>query len=249
MSCLARPTSVLIGILVTAALTGAQPHHHGTPTDNIGHVSLTTSCTPAVTEEFNRGVALLHSFWFPEAIRSFDRVLEQDPGCAMAWWGKAMSYWGNPYASSRPAEALKNGATAVVQARALQPPTARERAYVEAVAQLYEHHESRPNGQRTLAYEQAMAALHARYPDDSEAAIFYALALTQTAAPTDKSYANLKAAGAILEQQLSAQPDHPGITHYIIHSYDVPALAEKALEAARRYARIAPAVPHALHMP
>src|SRR5690606_38979095 len=148
------------------------------------------SCTPAAQPDFTRGLALLHSFWFPAAIAAFDAALEHDPRCAMAWWGKAMSHWGNPYAPGRPPSALAAGLEAPRRARA-HDARPRERAYTDAVATLYEDHATTSNRDRTLAYERAMAAVSAAHPGDSEAAIFYALSLTQTSLPTDKTYANL----------------------------------------------------------
>jgi hypothetical protein len=241
-----------IPLLIAAILLGfaghahAQDHQHAS--HDVGSVDFPTTCLPAAREQMNRGVALVHSFWFPAAIASFDAALEQDPACAMAWWGKALSYWGNPFAPGRSPAALAAGLEASTRARALAA-SPRERAWIDAVATLYYDYPTRPNRERALAYEHAMARLHADYPDDAEGAIFYALSLTQTALPTDKSYSNLLQAGAILEAQQERTPHHPGIAHYIIHSYDVPALADRALAAARRYSSVAPAVPHALHMP
>lgn len=242
-------TLLLAAFYAGGTTTLAQhPASHGDPAADVGRVSFRTSCAPAVSGAFNRGVAMLHSFWFPAAIEQFDAVLAKDPNCAMAWWGKAMSSWGNPFAPARSPAALAAGLQAITRARALAA-TDRERAYVAAAGGLFDDAATVPNRRRTLAYESAMAALHATYPDDDEAAVFYALALAQTAVPSDKTYANLLKAGAILEGEWAKYPDHPGIAHYIIHSYDVPALAGKALAAARRYAAVAPAVPHALHMP
>jgi len=216
---------------------------------SVGSVRFTNSCSEAVQPTFNRGVALLHSFWFSAAIDTFDEVLESDPGCAMAEWGKAMSNWGNPLGSTRAKALLRSGSEAVARARTLRIGTSRERAYIEAVAALYEDFENTLDHPRALAYEKAMERLTERYPDDAEAAIFFALALNGTADLTDKSYAQLLRAGKILEREFKAQPNHPGIAHYIIHSYDVPSLAKHALPAARQYAGLAPAAPHALHMP
>lgn len=244
---LSRVAAVVLMLIGVAAPASTQhAGHQGA--EAVGRVTFANSCTAAAQPAFARGLALLHSFWFPAAIAAFDAALTHDPTCAIAWWGKAMSHWGNPYAPGRPPTALAAGLEASRRARALDA-TPRERAYIDAVATLYENHATRSNRERTLAYEQAMAKVTAAFPDDSEAAIFYALALTQNALPTDKTYANLLEAGRILEQQLVTHPDHPGIAHYIIHSYDVPALADRALAAARRYAKLAPAVPHALHMP
>jgi hypothetical protein len=229
----------------------AAQHQHETQMagQNVGNVQFATSCNAGVQPEFNRGVALLHSFWFSAAIDSFNKVLEKDPACAMAHWGIAMSWWSNPFGGYRSDKALEAGRQAVEKAKAAGPKTPREQDYIAAVEHLYKDAATVDQRTRTLAYEKAMEALAAKYRDDSEAQIFYALALDQTALPSDHTYANQLKAAAILEKELPAHPDHPGIAHYIIHSYDVPALAPRALEAARRYAKLAPDAAHALHMP
>ena len=217
--------------------------------ERLGTVHFVTSCSPAVEKDFDRAVAMLHSFWFSASIESFQDVVSKDPGCAMAQWGIAMSWWGNPFAGFRSPKASEAGAAAVERARAAKARTQRERDYIAAVALLYQDAGSVDQRTRTLAYEKAMEQIAARYPEDPEARIFYALSLDQTALPTDKTYANLVKAAGILETEYAIQPDHPGIAHYLIHSYDVPALAPNALGAARCYAKIAPDAPHALHMP
>jgi hypothetical protein len=244
-------TVAMIAAVVTLATAPAQQpqHDHGTPGMRLGAVHFDTSCAPAVRQDFDRGVALLHSFWFSAAIESFTTVLKTDPKCVMAQWGIAMSWWGNPFAGFRSPQALQAGLAAVDAAKGMATPTPREAAYVGAVERLYRDAATLDQRTRTVAYEKAMAALTATYPDDVEARIFYALALDQTALPSDKTYANQLKAAAILEREFKQQPEHPGLAHYIIHSFDVPALAPRALEAARRYATIAPDAPHALHMP
>ncbi len=224
-------------------------HDHGAPAGRLGSVHFATSCAAAVQPEFDRGVAQLHSFWFSAAVASFDSVLDSDPKCVMAHWGIAMSWWSNPFAGFRSPQALTAGLAAVDAARATGSGTEREKAYVQAVELLYRDAATRDQRSRTVAYEKAMEALVARWPDDVEARIFYALALGQTALPTDKTYANLLKAASILEEEFSRQPEHPGLAHYIIHSFDVPPLASRGLNAARRYSQIAPDAPHALHMP
>lgn len=228
-----------------------EPTHatHNVSAAGLGKVHFETTCSPAVREEFGRSVALLHSFWFSAAIDSFQAVVASDPECAMAHWGIAMSWWGNPFGGFRPDSSIANGAAAVEAAIAANAKSARERAYIAAVGLLYKDARTVDQRTRTLAYEKAMKALADEYPDDAEARIFYALSLDQTNLPDDKSYKNLLAAADILEKEFKNQPDHPGIAHYIIHSYDVPALAPRAVDAARRYASIAPDAPHALHMP
>ena len=172
-----------------------------------------------------------------------------DPGCSMAGWGVAMTLLGNPLASPPPPRALQDGWVAVEKARATGTRTQRERDYIEAIAAFYKDADTVDHRTRALAYERAMEQVAARYPDDREAAIFYALALNVTLVPTDKTYANQLKAAAILEKVFAEQPNHPGVAHYLIHSYDFPPLAHKGLDAARRYAAIAPSAPHALHMP
>jgi tetratricopeptide (TPR) repeat protein len=195
-------------------------------------------------------MALLHSFEFGPAIDGFNATIKADPSCAMAHWGIAMARWTNPFAAiTRSPQQIQQGADAIRMARQANPKTPRERGYIDAAAILYTDADTRDQRTRVVGYEKAMAALAAAYPNDREASIFWALSLTASALPTDKTYANQLKAGAILEKLFAAEPDHPGITHYIIHSYDVPALAGHAIDAAHRYAKIAPAAPHALHMP
>jgi hypothetical protein len=230
---------------------GQQPeqHDHTAPAGRVGTVHFDTSCVPAVQTEFDRGVALLHSFWFSAAIESFNTVLKGDSRCVMAHWGIAMSWWSNPFAGFRSSQALAAGLAATAAAKASGGGTDREKAYVSAVDLLFRDAGTVDQRARALAYEKAMEALAARYADDVEARIFYALALNQTALPTDKTYANQLKAAVILEAEFKRQPEHPGLAHYIIHSFDVAALAPRALDAARRYATIAPDAAHALHMP
>ena len=227
----------------------AQDHQHPAG-ERLGTVHFQTSCAPPAQQKFDRAMALLHSFEFGPAIEGFTAAAKDDAGCAMAYWGIAMARWTNPFqANIRPPAQLQQGMEAIDQARRAQPKTEREREYIEAAAKLYDTAAAPDQRARVVAYEQAMARLAAKYPDDREASIFWALSLTAAALPTDKTYANQLKAGAILEKLFKAEPDHPGITHYIIHSYDVPALADNAISAAHRYAKIAPSAPHALHMP
>ena len=235
--------------VAVATLAAAQEHDHG---GAVGTVRFDTTCTTAASAAFNRAVALLHSFEFGRAADSFRDTLRADPSCAMAEWGIAMAAWGNPFAAGiRPAAVVQQGREAAARARALKPSTERERAYVEAVARLYDGVSASDQNGRLLAYRNAMANLAGAHPADTEAAIFHALAIAELAAasPPEPTYAEPLKAGAILEKLFAVQPNHPGLAHYIIHSYDYPALADRALEAARRYARIAPDSPHAHHMP
>jgi hypothetical protein len=223
--------------------------HGGTPSSDVGTVSFETSCAPAVKAPFNRAVAELHSFWFPEARAGFEGVLKTDPACAIAYWGIALTHWGNPFAGLRAPQAIAAGKAAIEKGQTTGSPTPREKGYIDAVAGLFSSADPGTQRARVLAYEKATEAVAAQNPNDTEARIFWALAIDQTALPTDKSFAQNLRAAELLEPLYKKMPNHPGLAHYIIHTYDVPALAEKALPAARAYADIAPAVPHALHMP
>jgi hypothetical protein len=238
----------LIALVLPGALLGLTQAEQPRSPEKLGSVSFSTSCSSRA--QFNRAVALMHSFQFARAIDSFHAILVSDPSCSMAWWGIALSSWGNPFATGLRAKAqLDQGLNAVMQARAANPKTARERAYVDAAAYLFTDSATIDQHSRVLAYENAMAAVSAAYPDDTEAAIFYALALASAADPADKTYARQLKAGAILEGLYVQYPDHPGLAHYIIHAYDVPPLAARAAGAAQHYGEIAPSTPHALHMP
>ena len=223
------------------------------PSDSVqrlGTVRFATSCRPGVTAPFNRAVALLHSFAFSQAVAGFNAVVQADSTCAMAYWGLALAAWGNPFAADTKSPAqIARGLDAVNRAARLPPPTTRERQYLGAVTELFQHADSIGQRNRLLRYRDAMARLVAAERADTEAAIFHALATAVSADPADKTYASQLAAGATLERLFAALPDHPGLAHYIIHSYDVPPLAGRALDAATRYGRIAPSISHALHMP
>lgn len=244
-------TGAAATLLLLAHVSAGQEHEHASaPSEQLGTVSFATSCSAAAQTQFNRAVALLHSFEFARASEAFKATATTDPSCGMAYWGLALGAWNNPFAAGQKAPALiRRGQDAIEQANRVGARTDRERAYIAAVAELYRDVEHRGQDARVLAYRDAMEALASRHPDDMEASIFYALALAQADPPTDKTYAGLLKAGAILETLFVTHPDHPGLAHYIIHSYDVPPLAARALDAARRYARIAPSAPHALHMP
>jgi hypothetical protein len=241
-------------VLAAQPLFGqAQPQHDHAAAggDQVGgdSVSFLTSCAPALRQDFNRAVALLHSFWFAQAIAAFEGVAAKDPSCAIAYWGVALSRWGNPFAGLRSPQQIELGRAAIQKAQAAGSPTPRERAFIDAAAELFTSGDAGTQRARTVAYEQAMERIVRDFPGDMEARIFYALAVNQTALASDKKFSQqLKAAG-ILEPLFNEHPKHPGLAHYIIHAYDHPPLAEKALSAARSYASLAPAVPHALHMP
>jgi tetratricopeptide (TPR) repeat protein len=216
--------------------------------EELGTVDFPISCTAEAHAEFNHGLAALHSFWFPPASESFATAAELDPTCAMAYWGLAMTHLGIPW-SPTPPDSLALGQAAVDEALALGAPTEREQAYINAIAMFYKDADTLDHGPRALAYEAAMEQLAQDFPDDTEAQIFYALALLITASPTDKSYANPLRAIEIMEPIFAEQPDHPGTAHYLVHGHDYPDLAAGGVEAALRFAEIAPAAPHALHMP
>jgi hypothetical protein len=241
--------SATASVLLSATAL-AQAHVHPKP-GQVGAVHFETSCSPAAAPVFDRAVAWLHSFEFAQAIAGFEQALKADPQCAMAQWGIAISTWSNPMSvAGRSQQILARGEAAVAKARTLSNgATQRERDYVDAIAELYKDYASVRQGQRVAAYERAMSSLAERYPDDTEAKVFHAIALVAAASPTDKTYANQRRAGMILEKLWEKHPEHPGLAHYIIHTYDYPALAAEAAIAARRYATIAPAAAHALHMP
>src|SRR5687768_93453 len=208
-----------IAVLTAFVAAGAgaqQPAHAHGGSETLGTVKFATSCSPSVAPQFNRAVALLHSFEFGESIRAFNGVLAADSTCAMAHWGVALSRWTNPMAAGirTPAQLQPGRAAAEAAMRLAARATDRERGYINAVAQLYT--DGADQRSRVVAYERAMADLVAKQPADTEAKIFHAIALAASASPTDKTYANQLAAGDILEKIWTAQPDHPGIAHYII---------------------------------
>ena len=246
MRCLAT-----VAVLLTLPAFAAYPQEHPHPKGGLGTVHFATTCSPAVTSKFDHAVALLHSFEFGAAIKSFEEVVAADSTCAMAQWGIALSRWSNPMATgNRSVAALEQGERAVRAAERLgSGASERERRYIRAVGELYRDYRNRDQRARVAAYAGAMDDLVKQEPADTEAKIFYAIALTASAPPTDKTYANQLKAGSILEPLWAKQPDHPGLAHYIIHTYDYPPLADKGREAARRYAGIAPSAAHALHMP
>ena len=214
----------------------------------LGQVDFPISCSEPAQRQFNRAVAILHSFWYEEATKAFTDVTNTDPSCSMGYWGVAMSNWHPMWFPPTDAE-LKAGSNAVAKAEALGGGNDRERGYIAAIAAFFHDNDKLDNRARAVAYEKAMEQVFLRYPDDREAAVFYALALNATASPTDKTYANQKKAAQILNKIFIEQPNHPGVAHYLIHSYNSAPLAELGLPAAICYAKIAPSVPHALHMP
>lgn len=237
-------------VAIGAAFSGASaPSEERAEPERLGRVSFPVSCNDAAQKEFNRAMSLFHSFWFDPAIQSFRKALQHDPGCGMAHWGVAIMSMGNPFGWPANPKAMQAAAAAMAEARRVGSGTERERDYIAALETYFEDWRRTDHRPRVLAFEKAMAGVAARYPDDDEAQILYALMLNATALPTDKTYANQLQAGRILEPLFAKRPDHPGVAHYLIHTYDYAGLAEKGLPAARAYARIAPSVPHALHMP
>lgn len=234
----------------SAALLWCTPvgaHPRSVSTD-LGQVEFKTSCNAEAQAKFDLAMAYQHSFWYRAATDTFNEVLKLDPSCAIAYWGLALANLRNPYAPPLPAW-LKDGLAMIDKGLALGPKSEREKAYLEALGTFYRDHDKQTHGVRQVAYAKAMEALAARYPDDLEAQIYWALALAASASPADKTYANQLKAAKILEPIFRAQPKHPGVAHYLIHAYDYPPIAKHGLEAAKRYASIAPDSPHALHMP
>jgi hypothetical protein len=214
----------------------------------VEEVDFAISCGPTSQQAFKHAVWTLHSFWYPEALAQFSAIAASEPGCAMAYWGMAMSHWYPLWYPPGPA-ALKAGSEAVAKALGAPTQTPREADYIAAIAAFYRDSDKLDHQTRAVAYEKAMEQVYQRYPDDREAAVFYALALNATALKTDKTFANQTKAAEILNKIWKEQPNHPGVVHYLIHSNDSPQFAAAGLDAAICYAKVAPDVPHALHMP
>ena len=225
------------------------PRGAGDALEKIGSVRFVTSCNEAAQLHFTRAVALQHSFYWAEVKKSLAEAAKADPSCAMVHWLHAMVAMGNPYTWPLTGKALADGMAAVELAQKLNPPTEREKDFIAAAEQFFRNADKVPAQTRQLAYELAMGKIAQKYPDDIEARIFYALALSANFNPNDKTYANQLAAAKILEVVLAEKPDHPGVSHYLIHSYDSPPLAQRGLSSAYRYRDVAPSAPHALHMP
>lgn len=235
--------------LSLTSVSSAWSSGDGKSPEQLGTVSFPTCCEPAVQAQFTRSVALLHSFWFNEAEKGFNEVLAKDPNCVIAYWGIAAILVDNTFVGGATPEAAKKAQEAIERGRALGAKTERERMYLEAVAQYWQDFANRPHGIRMKALSDAFEQLAKSFPDDDEAQIFSAIYLTATQSPSDTSFAATLKAAALLEPQMVKHPDHPGVAHYLIHSYDYPPIAVKGLPAARRYADIAASAPHALHMP
>jgi tetratricopeptide (TPR) repeat protein len=232
--------------MITAALASGAI---GQQDEQLGRVTFPTSCDPKVQADFDRGVAMLHSYWFVIARRKFEAILQQDPTCAMAYWGVAMDLLGNTLAATPSRADAQAAWDALEKARAAGPKKQRERDWIEALSAYFRDYDKVAVDVRLAAYNAAMERMAQNYPDDYEVQVIYALTLQASAPKGDLTYANQIKSAALLEKLYEQNPQHPGVTHYLIHAYDFAPLAEKGIAAARRYAGIAPAVPHARHMP
>src|SRR2546425_1025226 len=240
----------IIAALAALSFAGAAPAQTaGKAPEQLGRVSFANSCASAVQPTFERAVALLHSFWWQEGEKAFREVLERDPGCAIAAWGIATLLIGNTFGVGPTPAQAQQAKDAIERGRAIGAKTERERYFIEAVAEYYERFDDRSPGQRMKSLADAFDIVAKRFPEDDEAQIFSAIYLTATQNPAEQTFASALKAAGILEVQFKKHPDHPGVAHYLIHSYDYPPIAEKGLAAAKRYAEIAPSAPHALHMP
>jgi hypothetical protein len=241
-------TALVLATTLTALTLEHRPALGQAAAEKLGDVHFPISCSE-VQPEFDRAVALLHNFFFPETTKAFRAIIAKDPDCAMAYWGLAMSQRPNPLVPPFPPALLKAGWEAVQQGMAAKTRSAREAEYLAAMEFFYKDYDKVDQRTRARLYEQAMQRLHEHYPDDAEAAIFYALALNEAVDLTDKTFSKQLKAAAILDAQARKRPNHPGIAHYLIHSYDFAPLAALCLPAAHLYDKIAATAPHALHMP
>jgi hypothetical protein len=221
---------------------------HEAREEQFGEVHFSTSCNAAAQQRFDGAMRYQHSFWYRQSKDLFEQALAADPQCAMAHWGIALSLLFNPHVPP-PAQNLPLGLAALEKGKALGAKTQRERDYIDALLAFYTDHDRASHGERVQRYLAAQEAVARRYPDDDEAQIAYAITLNVAASPNDKTYTNQLKGAAMLEPIFKRQPRHPGVAHYLIHLYDYPPIADKGLDAAKRYAGIAPAAPHALHMP
>ncbi|HZN23545.1 MAG TPA: hypothetical protein VFB75_04930 [Burkholderiales bacterium] len=239
------------GLLAALLLmSGFAQAHEGEAKGQLGRVSFANSCNAAVQPLLQTGVAMLHSFWYRASEDTFRKVLAQDPSCTIAHWGIAAILMQNPLAGTGAnAKQAALAQAAIDEGRRVPPKTQRERDYIEAVAAYYRDFSTRSERSRQESRAKAFEELAARYPDDDEAQIFSALYIAGTQSQADQTYAAYLRAAAILEKMFVKYPEHPGVAHYLIHSYDAPPIAKQGLSAARRYASIAPDAPHALHMP
>jgi tetratricopeptide (TPR) repeat protein len=235
-------------VAVTALVPCAPAMAQENADQKLGTVHFATSCNETAQRRFDRAMRYQHSFWYAESKEIYQEALTADPECAIAYWGIALALLNNPHGPV-PAPNLPLGLSAIEKAKAIGAKTPRERDYIDALAVMYVDYDKTPHQARVQSYLKAMEALAAKYPDDDEAQIFYAITLNVAASPADKTYANQLKGAAILEPIYQRQPQHPGVAHYLIHLYDYPAIAAKGLPAALRYSKIAPNAPHAQHMP
>src|SRR3954462_7124327 len=242
-----KNTLFAVAAVAAAGFSLAQPAL-GQSDEKLGIVNFETSCNPEAQSRFNQGMLYQHSFWYRASQKVFEDALKADPECGIAYWGIALSLLWNPHATP-PAKNLAEGASVIARGKTVGAKTQRERDYIDALGTMYADYEKVDHRTRLLAYAKAMEQLAQRYPNDDEAQIHYALALNTSASPADKTYASQLKGAAILEPIAERQPQHPGVSHYLIHLFDYPPIAEKGLNAARRYAKIAPAAAHAQHMP
>jgi hypothetical protein len=241
-------TTLAAAVALSAGILSAQTAYAQANDEKLGKVNFETSCKPEAQKLFNQGMLYQHSFWYRASQQTFEDVLKVDPGCGIAYWGGALSLLWNPHVPT-PAKNLADGASMIAKGKSVGAGTQRERDYLDALGVMYADYDKVDHRTRIVAYAKAMEQLAQRYPDDDEAQIHYALALNTSASPADKTYASQLKGAAILEVIARRQPQHPGVAHYLIHLYDYPPIAEKGLDAARRYAKIAPAAAHAQHMP
>jgi hypothetical protein len=240
----------LVALLVSVIATAAWAHEDSKGTEKLGKVSFSNSCSPKVQQKLQRAVAMLHSFWWPAGERTFEEVASDDPNCVIAAWGFASIQMSNPFAGTGATpEGAARAQKAIDKGRQMSGGTQREKDYLAAVAAYYEDFAKQPEPQRALARSKAYEALAAKYPKDDEAQIFNALYLIAIQQKSDQTYKDSLKAAAILEKEFAKYPGHPGIAHYLIHSYDAPPIAAKGVPSAKRYAGLAPDAPHALHMP
>lgn len=242
-----KVASIIVVVMATCAAFAQHDHAGHAPAKALGEVQFETSCRPEAHKRFNQGMLYQHSFWYSAAKQAFEHALHADAACAIAYWGIAHSLLLNPFGPP-PVKSLTDGLAALEKGERIAA-TEREKDFIRALKTFYAEHDKRDHRTRLQLYLKAMEQVAARYPQDDEAQIFYALALNVAASPADKTYALPLKAAAILESIFKRRPQHPGVAHYLVHSYDYPAIAEKGIEAARRYAAIAGSSPHALHMP
>ncbi|HUP90549.1 MAG TPA: hypothetical protein VM100_14415 [Longimicrobiales bacterium] len=243
---------VLLALVAASISTNAlaqEQHDHKTASSGVGSVHFPVSCNAEAQRRMDRAVAMLHSFWFGEAHKTFESVVQADPGCGVAYWGAAVTQFGNPMGGGTGAPAQQLGWTEAQKAMQIGARSARDSAYIAAASALFKDNDKLNNRERMKLYEQALGDVVRRFPNDTEGQILHAIMMVATAPPTDMTFSQQKKAADILTPMYLKQPNHPGLAHYIIHAFDAPPLAHYALQAARKYAQIAPDAPHALHMP